>query len=259
MKEKTVFFIGGGRITGIFLEALKNKNMFPKNVIVSDINEEVLKQLKLKFTGIQTTSNDLSKIAESDIVFVSLHPPVIIDIISKISNFIKNNTIIISLAPKIKISKLKEIIKNSNKIVHMIPNAPSIINSGYNPVAFSDNISGKEKNELISFFNIFGEYQEVNEDLLEAYAIISAMGPTYFWYQLYELQNLAISFGLNEIDAKKAIKLMLIGSIKTMNDSGLNPNEVMDLIPVKPLNEIEEQIKNTYKTKLTELYNKLKS
>lgn len=259
MKDKKMFFIGGGRITKILLEALKRKNMLPEDIIVSDTNEDVLKQLKIKINSIQTTYNDLSKIVDRDIIFISLHPPVIVDVISRISNLIKNDAIIISLSPRLKISKFNEIIKNTNKIIRMIPNAPSIINSGYNPITFSDNFTNKEKNDLLSFLKIFGECIEVNEDLLESYAIVSALGPTYIWYQLYELQNLAISLGLKEEDAKKAIESMVIGGLKTMYESGLNPNEVMDLIPVKPLNEIEEQVKNTYKTKLTELYNKLKS
>jgi pyrroline-5-carboxylate reductase len=52
---------------------------------------------------------------------------------------------------------------------------------------------------------------------------------------------------------------MAEGSAMTMNESGLMPGEVMDLIPVKPLGEEEENIKSVYHTKLEALFDKLKS
>ena len=98
----------------------------------------------------------------------------------------------------------------------------------------------------------------VDEKKLEAYAIVSAMGPTYFWFQLYKLKELAISFGFTESEANEAITDMINGSIKTMF-SDLPKQEVLDLIPVKPLGENETEIVKLYEDKLTGLYNKLKT
>jgi len=44
-----------------------------------------------------------------------------------------------------------------------------------------------------------------------------------------------------------------------MFESGLTPDEVMDLIPVRPLGEEEENIKSIYHTSLGDLFDKLKS
>ena len=85
------------------------------------------------------------------------------------------------------------------------------------------------------------------------------MGPTYFWFQLYELQELAKSFGISSHTLKDAIPKMLNGAAKTMYESGLTPAEVMDLVPVKPLGEEEATIKGLYQNRLNALYTKLKS
>jgi pyrroline-5-carboxylate reductase len=85
------------------------------------------------------------------------------------------------------------------------------------------------------------------------------MGPTYFWFQLYELQELAKSFGISDNTLKDAIPKMLIGAARTMYESGLTPSEVMDLVPVKPLGEEETTIKGFYQNRLTTLYKKLKN
>ncbi len=78
----------------------------------------------------------------------------------------------------------------------MIPNAPSIINEGYNPVAFHPALAGTDKESLLALFKILGDCPEVDEEKLESYAILTAMGPTYLWFQLYELHSLGRQFGL---------------------------------------------------------------
>ena len=90
-----------------------------------------------------------------------------------------------------------------DRIVRMIPNAPSIINRGYNPMAFSAAFDEKEKKGLYDFFKVLGDCPEVEEEKLEAYAVLTAMGPTYFNFQLDELQKLGESFGLTQREVQK--------------------------------------------------------
>jgi pyrroline-5-carboxylate reductase len=84
------------------------------------------------------------------------------------------------------------------------------------------------------------------------------MGPTYLWFQLYELQEISKTFGLSAAEVQSGITKMMEGAVATMYKSGFTPDEVMDLIPVKPLETEEEYIKNAYKEKLEALYKKLK-
>lgn len=144
-------------------------------------------------------------------------------------------------------------------VARVIPNAPSIVGDGYNPIAFSGNIAPEAKKELVALLRVLGESPEVPEDSLEAYAILAAMGPTYLWFQLVELLRLAESFGLNPEDAREATCRMAAGAAKTLRESGLSPEDVIDLIPVKPLADDEEKIREIYRTKLSALYRKLKS
>jgi pyrroline-5-carboxylate reductase len=141
----------------------------------------------------------------------------------------------------------------------MIPNAPSIVNEGYNPVAFAPALPADAKAELQEFFSVWGKCPVVAEEKLEAYAILTAMGPTYLWFQLYELQNIAESFGLTQQEVETAMTEMALAAIKTMQGAGLSPTEVMDLVPSKPLSEEEAHIKQAYHTRLENMYQKLKS
>lgn len=165
---------------------------------------------------------------------------------------------LISLAPKHTIAQLSESLGGFQRIVRMIPNAPSIINEGYNPVACSNQLSEPDKRELLELLSVLGECPEVEEEMLEAYAILTAMGPTYLWFQLYALQELGQAFGLTRQEALKSVTAMARGATATMNKSGLSPEAVMDLIPIKPLADEEARIKQLYKAKLEALFKQLK-
>ena len=93
---------------------------------------------------------------------------------------------------------------------------------------------------------------------MEAYAMISAMGHTYFWFQLQQLLELGRSYGLSEKEAKEAISEMLLGTTETLFNTGLEYPEVVDLVPVKPIAEHEDAIRDIYITCLNGLYQKIK-
>ena len=163
------------------------------------------------------------------------------------------------LAPKITIDSISEHLGGFKRIIRLLPNAPSIVNAGFNPTVFSSAFALEEKEDILSLFRVLGECPEVKEETIEAYAIAIAMGPTYFWFQLDELQKLGESFGLTSDDLHDGLKQMVIGAAKTMFESGLSTTEVMDLIPAKPLAEGEAGIRSLYETKLNALFNKLKA
>ncbi|MBN2242250.1 MAG: hypothetical protein JW793_06130 [Acidobacteria bacterium] len=141
----------------------------------------------------------------------------------------------------------------------MIPDAPSIIGRGFNPVAYSKALHASERKALGARFGPLGKCPDVEEEKLEAYAIVTAMGPTYSWFQLEELKSLAVSFGLTRAEAENGISEMVAGTLSTLFESGMSADEVMDLIPVKPLGEEEAAVRLMYRSKLEPLYKKLKN
>ncbi|HPG41750.1 MAG TPA: NAD(P)-binding domain-containing protein [bacterium] len=258
MKNKTIGFIGGGRVVRIFLEAMKRKNEFPAKIFVTDPDMAVLDKLAATYPEAKVIKSSINEAAAQDVVFLAMHPPVMGETLTKIAGMIKPQTLVVSLAPKFTCAKISEMLNGHKKIARMIPNAPSVVNAGFNPVYFDSGISATEKQELLDFFAVLGQAPVVAENLLEAYAMIAAMGPTYLWFQWHELEKLAVEFGMTEEQAKTAMYNMLTGAIKTMHRSGLSYEQVIDLVPVKPITEHEPQILEIYRTKLTALFNKIK-
>jgi len=258
MVGQAIGFVGAGRVARIILGGLKKAGRMPAKIVASDVNADVLKQLKSAFPEAQTVLNNNREAASQDLVFLGLHPPAMPGSLAEIKDSLRPGAIVISLAPKLSIARLTEGLAGFDRIARLIPNAASIIGEGYNPVAFSGALSLQEKEQIVHLLSPLGKCPEVAEDKLEAYAVVTAMGPTYLWFQWHELRNLAESFGMSAKEAETGVAEMVAGAIKTLVGSGMPADEVMDLIPVKPLGEEEANIKAMYRARLEPLYKKLK-
>ncbi|MGC9110998.1 MAG: pyrroline-5-carboxylate reductase family protein [candidate division WOR-3 bacterium] len=256
MKAHSLGFIGGGRITRLFLTGWQRAKINLKGITVSDKEPDVLARLSQLFPAVQTTLDNTIP-AKKDIVFIALHPPAIRTALPSLKGVINPTALVVSLAPVITFTELRQLL-NHSRLVRMIPNAPSMIGKGYNPVAFSPEIGKEERQSLEPLFSVLGDYPESPEETLEAYAILSAMGPTYFWFQWQNLRDLGEKFGLKPVDTDRALLKMIEGAAQLLLASGLNPADVLDTIPLKPLAAIENTITSTTKEKLLTLYQKLK-
>jgi pyrroline-5-carboxylate reductase len=254
--KKSIGFIGGGRVTKILLQAFRNKDVKFSSVVVADINPEALSKLMRLFPDIRVENSSVA--ASQDLVFISLHPPVIMETLEQLKNDFRSDATVISLAPKISFANISSKIGKVKNIARLIPNATSYINNGFNPVSFSPVFDRINKGIILDLLVNLGHTFEVAEEKLESYAIVSAMLPTYFWFQWNYLEEIGVRTGLSRSEAEAAVHQTLKAAINLMYNTELKPDEVMDLIPVKPIGENESQIIEIYNSKLMGLYDKIK-
>ncbi|GAB4367810.1 MAG: pyrroline-5-carboxylate reductase [Calditrichia bacterium] len=257
MSSRSMGFIGGGRVTRFLLKRLHELQVLPGEIVISDPEIEQKDYTWLQGTDLLLTKeNGLA--AQTQLIVLAVHPPQIEAVCSEISGKLPPDAILLSLVPTVRISALQQKLNGFARIVRMIPNAPSLIGRGYNPVTFSSTaLNEADRAMLRVLFEHWGMAPEVPEAHLEAYAILTGMGPTYFWFQWLELQRLAVEFGLNESEAKRAIAEMLHGAVELLLESPFLPGEVLDLIPAYPLKKQENDIRKLLMERLSGLYQKL--
>jgi pyrroline-5-carboxylate reductase len=254
--ENSIGFIGGGRITRIMLHAFGNRGLDLKNIAVAEIDQNTARQLSVDYPEISIAEPGIA--AAKRLVFIALHPPVIMDMLAKIKPSLSSDSIIVSLAPKITIEKIVAGVVKTRKVLRLIPNATSYINEGYNPVSFGPGFSDVEKSGVMGLLTTMGNTFEVDEQKLEAYAIVSAMAPTYFWFQWETLVAIGERVGLESTESAQTVYKTLQAALNTQFGSGLTSERVRDLIPVKPICDHESEITEIFQEKLLGLYQKIK-
>jgi len=257
MDERSIGFVGGGRATTIFLGGLHRAGRLPRHIVVSDPSEAALAALRRRVPGVEVTS-DNEAAAACDVVVLAIHPPVIREIAGRLARRLRAEAAVISLAPKLTLANLAGLLGGFSRLARVIPNAPSIVGAGFNPVCVGPDADEAMRRAVLDLLRPLGECPEVAEADLESYAILTAMGPTYLWFQLYELIDLATSFGLGREDAQRGLRAMVQGALATMERSGLSAAEVMDLVAARPLGDGEAPILELYRSKLPALLARLR-
>jgi len=254
--KTTAGFIGGGRITRILLKGFSYAKVQFEKVVVFEPNAEIARSLQEDFQWIELADSP-QPAAKQQIVFLAVHPSVLMETLQNIKVSVDENSVVVSLAPKITLEKMAAVLSTKN-LVRMIPNATSFINEGFNPVTFHVEMDEEKKQKCLKMLKKLGKTFETEENKLEGYAINSAMLPTYFWFQWQELEKIATETGLTAEEARKTVASTLKKAWKLYFKSGLTPEQVMDFIPVKPIGENEPEIKNILNNKLLGLYSKIK-
>jgi pyrroline-5-carboxylate reductase len=258
MFEKTIGFVGGGRTVRIILEGWQRVGFNLPSVVVADVDNAALERLPKLEGRLIVVGSANAAAAGQDIVVIAVHPPAIVEVLSSIAGVLRSDAVVVSLAPKVTMSKMSAMLGGFTRLARMIPNAASLIGRGFNPIAFGKGLSGDARTSLKKLFSPLGELPDVAEEKLEAYAILTAMGPTYFWPQIAELIGLGQSFGLSPAEATVGVGTMLDGAMEMVEHSGLTADELLDLIPVKPLGELEPMFRDAYRTKLTAVMDKIR-
>lgn len=244
---KTLSFVGGGRITRIILKGLSNKGILP-DTTVYDISEDAGKSIQASFEGVKIARN-IEDALKADVVVIALMPKIMMENAEILRKGLSADSFVLTLAPKLKLSKVQELL-GITRAARMNPSAPSIVNKGFNPVSFSEGSSDSEKNIIREIFGALGEIPEVDDRLIDAFAVVSAMGYTYFDYQFAMLASLAKEFDVPDDLVKKSMKTLAEGVAETVLNGNLG-NDALDLVPARPLKNIEETVKVAMRTTLT--------
>ncbi|HEY1407093.1 MAG TPA: hypothetical protein VF857_10830 [Spirochaetota bacterium] len=89
----------------------------------------------------------------------------------------------------------------------------------------------------MQLFSTIGETPTVADTDIDAYAVISAMGPTCIMFQISELASLADEFRLSKESIKNAIESMIFGAVQIYFHLELSESDALDLVPVRLFQE----------------------
>lgn len=256
MSTTNVGFIGAGRVATILLGGWERAGTMPGEVAAFDGNADVVTRLQGRHPAVLAAT--LAEAAAQPIVFLALHPPTIGETLPQLKAALPADAVLVSLAPKFTMAKLSELLGGFDRIARLIPNAPSIVGKGYNPIAFGDALPEPDRSALRKLFSTLGACVVVAESELEVYAVVTAMAPTFLWPQLEMLASLAESAGLSRHAAWNGIEKMVSGAAVAMRDAGMTAAEVQDLVPVKPVAEEAAAFVQAARPKLEGLLAKLR-
>lgn len=226
---KKIGFIGIGNMGFAMLNGALQA--FKKEELTyTDLNVERMEEVK-GITGVQYSKNFSELVQNVKYVVLAVKPQHLEGLLENIKGEVNSDQVIIAIAPGIAIDYYKSFFGKEMKVVRAMPNTPALVNEGMSGICFSeDEFTEEEKNTVYQFFNSFGKYEEVGENLMNAVVCASGSSPAYVYMFIEALADSAVKYGIPRDKAYTFAAQTVLGSAKMVLETGEHPGKLKDQV-----------------------------
>ena len=227
MKTNTIGFISGGNMASSLLSGLIASGHSPRQLWVSDINEEVLQSLSANLDVNVSVSND-DVINHSDVVVLAVKPQVLEDVAKAAAASIqRKQSLVVSIAAGVSQKSLSQWLGNETAIVRCMPNTPALVLTGATALHANNNVSVQQRDLAENIMRSVGIALWVdNEPELDAVTAVSGSGPAYYFLLMEAMEKVAVELGLSETTARLLVQQTALGAAKIALESSESPEQL---------------------------------
>ena len=216
--------IGGGNMSRAIVLGLISSKTKADRIMVSDIDEKKLSELK-RF-GVKTTNANEDVLKHGDVIILAVKP----NIIGKVaSEFHGSKKLFISIAAGISIDYIKSFIGEDARIARVMPNTPALAGAGMTAVC-SDGLSEEDLTVTKDIFDCLGKAIISDEAHIDAVCGLSGSGPAYVYTLIEAMADGGVLEGLTRANALLLAAQTVFGSAKMVLETNMHPAELRDMV-----------------------------
>ena len=222
-------FIGTGNMAGAIMGGIIHKGIFrPEQIIGAEISEAGSRKAKETY-GIEVTE-DNRKAAAAEVLILSVKPQFYADAIAEIRDCIRDDQLVITIAPGKTLSWLEEQFGKRVKIVRTMPNTPALVGEGMTAACVNQYVTEEEKAYALKILDSFGKVELVPEHLIDAVVAVSGSSPAYVFMFIEAMADAAVAEGMPRTQAYEFAAQAVYGSAKMVLETGKHPGELKDMV-----------------------------
>lgn len=228
--SKKLGFIGAGNMAKAMMGGIiRNEIISCDEIIASDAYAPSL-ELARQSLNIETTENNLKVIEEAEVVVLAVKPQYYATVINEIKDNVRENQIIVTIAPGQTLERLNSLFGKDVKIVRTMPNTPALVCEGITGVCHNDLVTKEELDYVCNILSGFGQVEVVGENLMDVVVSVSGSSPAYVYMFIEALADGAVLDGMPRDKAYKFAAQAVMGSAKMVLDTGKHPGELKDMV-----------------------------
>ncbi|XP_067824615.1 pyrroline-5-carboxylate reductase 3 [Heptranchias perlo] len=224
-EDWNVGFIGAGKMAfGIATGLLVSGSVKPEKVMASAPSNKNL--YKFKEAGMQAMHGNVSVVKSCNVLFLSVKPYVLPEVLREISPFIMPAHLIISVAAGVTIETLEKFLPAGTRVLRLMPNLPCVVQQGSMVFCRGTNAGEQEAILLKSLVSACGLCEETPESYMDIHTGISGSGVAYVYLFAEALADGAVKMGMPYDLSKKLVAHTLLGAAKMILETGEHPGKL---------------------------------
>jgi len=228
--EYKLAFIGAGNMATALINGLLTDGYPANQIIASDQLAE--KRENLAGSGIHTTNDNSSAVAQADIVVLAVKPQALQAVCQEIQPAVQQySPLVISIAAGITEASLSQWLGNDIAIVRAMPNTPAMVQTGATVLHPNQHVNSAQKDQAESILRAVGITRWLeSEKMIDAATAISGSGPAYYFLLMETMEKAAISMGLSEETAHLLTLQTALGAARMAMESQDIPSELRNKV-----------------------------
>lgn len=222
-------FIGMGNMGYAMLKGML-ATIEPSKIIFTDASIERMEMVH-SLTEVEYVETNAECANRSKIIILAVKPQYYENVLQNIRYILKENHILISLAPGISIEYLSSKFEFNPRIIRVMPNTPALVGAGITGLSYQkERFSDEEKKLIEEIFSSVGEVVHVDEKLMNAVVCASGSSPAYVYMFIEALADSVVKYGMPRDMAYRFVANSVMGSAKMVLETGEHPGLLKDRV-----------------------------
>ena len=223
-------FIGCGNMASAIMSGIISNGLIQADEIIGADVFAPCKEKAKETLGIQIAESNMEVVQKADAFVLSIKPQFYAQVIAEIKDYVKENQIIITLAPGKTLNWLEEQFGKPVKIVRTMPNTPAMVQEGMTAACASTSVTAEELAYVCDILKAFGDVEVIPEKLMDAVVAVSGSSPAYVFMMIEAMADAAVAEGMPRNQAYKFAAKAVMGSAKMVLETGKHPGELKDMV-----------------------------
>jgi pyrroline-5-carboxylate reductase len=256
--ERKICFIGTGAIGSAVLERLiEAKFVGADAVFICDTDAEKLTAIKRRFE-VRASTDNRDGARFGDAIVLAVPPKRACPVLEEIRDSLSESKMLVSFVALVSTSLIEDTLRSHIAVVRVMPNIASMVGSGFNVFSLGRYVSSEAEEWTKSLLRVLGEYRQVDQEYIEIYSLLSAMGPTYFLPFVDTLIEFGARNGLAHEEAKKAVASTLRGTAELLLRLDRSANDLSSMIGTQPLKAREQELRSALEQELDRTFQQIR-
>ncbi len=220
-------FIGCGNMGGALATAAA-KAVGGSAILLADADSQKVAALAEKLGAYVSTNQEIAK--KCDVIILGVKPQVMGTVLAEFKTMIPadHRPVMVSMAAGLALATLKEMLGLDCPWIRMMPNTPVQVGEGR--ILYTSEANAAETEEFCKLFAEAGKLFALDEKLIDAGSALSGCGPAFVYLFVEALADGGVACGLPRNIAMELAAGTVLGSAKTVLETGAHPGALKDAV-----------------------------
>lgn len=230
MQNKKLGFLGAGQMARALAKGFVSAGLIDgKEIHAADVYPAAGEAFQEQVPGSATYSDNGEVVKSCDVVFLSVKPQNMREVLNGISNAVTTDKLFISIAAGVTIEQLSAW-SNTTRVIRVMPNTPCLVGMGASGFARGEGATDDDAKLVTELLSAVGFATELAESHLDAVTGLSGSGPAFVYQVIEALSDGGVRMGLPREVASQLAASTVRGAAEMVLATGEHPAVLKDRV-----------------------------